>query len=407
MRQFVPMDARRGGRLTQVRPRPSSPGKSRGRIRSAAPSPTRLSHHRDIERRRGLPLVAKLGLAGGVLVLAWFCLQVGLGLVGPAVSSLVGSFGDALGSLTHFVSAPSPSPSGLVSDAPEIEPQDPTTNVASVDITVRLPAAIVGLDGYTCRLYVTLPNAKPAIVTEAPVGAASTRVLPTVALAKGQNTFTATVVGPGGESAASKPVTVTLDVSKPKVTITAPKNGAAVKSASVTVKGKTQAASEVRIRNDANGVTASATADDTGVFSAAIAVAAGPNKLTVTVTDPAGNGNSASITVSRGAGKLSVSLSSSVYRFNSKRLPASMTLTAIVMGADGKPVAGATALFTVSVPGLPAVVSPLIHTNSAGRAKFTTSIPKGAMAGTGPATVEITMPTGTQTATDRLVLTVR
>ena len=62
------MEARRGGRPSQVRPRPSSPG-TRGRIRPASPSPNRLSRHRSLERRRGLPLIAKLGFAGGVIVL--------------------------------------------------------------------------------------------------------------------------------------------------------------------------------------------------------------------------------------------------------------------------------------------------------------------------------------------------
>ena len=84
-----------------------------------------------------------------------------------------------------------------------------------------------------------------------------------------------------------------------------------------------------------------------------------------------------------------------------------MTFTATVVGADGSRVAGASALFTVSVPGLQPVVSAPIITDQRGVASFTTSIPKGAMAGSGLTTVLITLPTGSQTATDRAVLTVR
>lgn len=347
-------------------------------------------------------------MAGGILVLAWFCLLIGLGLIGPAASSLAGSFGGMVSSLTNIVSSPSASPPGTVSGAPVIEPPGAaTTNVASVDLTVRVPSAVVGQTGYSCRLYVTLPDAQPTIVTEAPVGGTSTLVLSGIQLAKGTNTFTATVMGPAGESAPSQPVAVTLDVSKPKITITSPKNGSTTKGTSITVKGKTQAASDVRLQNDANGATANTTADDAGVFSAAIAIAAGPNNITITVTDPAGNGNTATITVSKGSGTLKVTLSGTVYQFTTKKLPTDVTFAAVVVGADGKRVSGASALFTVSVPGLQVLVSAPVTTNSSGIAKFSTTIPKGATKGSGLATVLITMPSGTQTATARAVLTVR
>ncbi len=348
-------------------------------------------------------------MAGGILVLAWICLMIGLGIIGPTVSSLVQSFGGMVGSMTHITDSPLPSGSGLVSDAPVIEaPDQPTTNVASADLTVLLPAAVVGLDGYSCRLYVTLPNAQPAVIAEAPVKGTSTLVFSTLTLAKGLNTFTATIAGPnGGESDPSKAVTVTLDVSKPKITISSPKNGASVKGTSVTVKGTTEPLSSVQIQDDANNAIVKATADDAGVFSASITIAAGPNNLTISVTDPASNGNAATITVTRGSGTLGVNLTSTVYTFSLKKLPTNVTFSAVVVGADGKPVAGATALFTVSVPGIPALVSPVLTTDASGKATFSTTIPKGAMAGAGVADVLITMPNGNQTTTDHAALTVQ
>jgi hypothetical protein len=348
-------------------------------------------------------------MAGGILVLAWFCLMIGLGVVGPAVSSLVQGFGAMVASMTHVTSSAAPSASSVASDAPVIEqPDQATTNVASVDLTVLLPPTVVGLDGYSCRLYVTLPNGKPAVIAEAPVKGTSTLVFSSLTLVKGLNTFTATIAAPGGaESAPSKAVSVTLDVSKPKITITAPKNGASVKGTSVTVKGKTQPSSEIQIQNDANNAIVKANADDTGLFSAAITIAAGPNTLTITVSDPAGNDNTATVTVTRGSGTLGVTLSSTAYQFSRKKLPAHVTFTATVVGADGKPVFGAKALFTVSVPGIPALVSPEITTDRNGRVTFSATIPKGAMAGAGVADVLITMPNGTQTTTDRVALKVQ
>jgi hypothetical protein len=320
---------------------------------------------------------------------------------------MVKGFGSMVAGLTHLGASPTPSASGTPSDAPVIDPPDETiVNVASVDLTVHVPSAVVGQSGYKCRLYVAVGNAARAKVTEAPVGGTSTMVFSSVALAKGQNSFTATVVGPAGESSASQPVVITLDVSKPKIAISSPKNGASVTGTTITVKGATQAASDVRIQNDANGATANTTADDVGNFSMRIAIAPGPNNLTITVTDPAGNSSTATIAVSKGSGQLRATLTSSAYQFTAKKLPSTITLTAVVIGADGKPAPGATALFTISVPGLPAVVSSPITTDGTGTATFSTTIPKGAMAGSGVADVLITMPNGKQT-TAKAALTVK
>lgn len=402
------MEARRGGRPPQVRPRPTTPGPARVRIRPATPSSSRLSRHRTIERRRGLPLAAKLALGGSVAVLAWVCLLVGLNLVGPTVSAFAGGLGGMVGSLTHLAATPSPSPSGVISDAPSIEPPDrPVTNAPSVDLSVRMPPAIVGLEGYSCRLWVALANAQPTVVTVTRVGGTSTLVFPAVTLSKGANTFTATIIGPAGESAPSAAVVVTQDASKPKITIAAPANGSATPGATVTVKGKTLAGSQVRVQNDANGATASVAADTGGVFSTKLAVAPGANNITVTVTSPAGNSNTATTTVTRGTGQLRVTLTSTVYQFDSKRLPVKATFSAAVVGADGKAVEGASALFTVTVPGLQPLVSSEMTTDKGGGASFSATIPSGAMAGSGLATVLITLPTGTQTTTAKAVLTVR
>ena len=82
-----------------------------------------------------------------------------------------------------------------------------------------------------------------------------------------------------------------------------------------------------------------------------------------------------------------------------------MSFTVVVTDPGGSRLAGATALFTVTVPGLEAIVSGQILTNGSGTATFTTTIPKGAMKGSGLATVLVTTD-GLGTITDRQVLTV-
>ena len=76
-----------------------------------------------------------------------------------------------------------------------------------------------------------------------------------------------------------------------------------------------------------------------------------------------------------------------------------------VTGPDGNVLAGATALFTLSVPGVEAIVSGEIQTNAKGVATFTTSVPSGATRGSGLATVLVTTDRA-GTITDRQVITI-
>jgi Glucodextranase, domain B len=243
------------------------------------------------------------------------------------------------------------------------------------------------------------------IIAEAPVGPTAVRLIPGVTLASGRNDIQASILGPAGETERSSVVTWVLDQAIPKITIISPKDNAAVTTARVKIKGKTQARSAVVLRNDANGATASAQADTDGLFQLDVAVAAGVNGVTITATDPAGNANSLVLTLRKGSGKMIVSLTGTVYRFTASKLPRDATFTVTVTGPDGKPVAGAIALFTVTVPGLEAIVSAEIPTGSNGTASFSTQIPKGAMAGTGLASVLVTA-ADSSTGTDRQVLTV-
>jgi hypothetical protein len=263
----------------------------------------------------------------------------------------------------------------------------------------------VGEEGYTVRLWVTLPDTEAEVVAEVPVGATSALVVRNVALAKGRNDLQASILGPGGESALSEVATWLLDIVKPAVTIVSPKDGQAVTKSPTTIKGKTQGRSTVRLANDVTGATTTVEAGTDGLWKATLAIGVGVNTITITITDLAGNVNTGTLHLRRGSGELRASLTGSAYRFKASSLPRQVSFTVVVTDPAGSRLAGATALFTVSVPGLEAFVSGEIRTNGAGEATFTTTIPKGALPGGGLATVLITTD-GLGSVTDRQVLTV-
>jgi Glucodextranase, domain B len=402
------MDSRRGSRPSQVRPRaPSTGHPAPARVRPVAPSPARLGRHRRIERRRNLPLPVKAALVLAIVAMGAGILWVASGSVGPVVASAVRGFGGFLSSIGNAVSSPAPTDAPAIADAPTIvSPEEPYTNEDTVDVTVHVPTAVAGLPGYTVRLWVTLPDTPATLLTEQAVGPTSTQVIAGVPLSPGRNDIQASIAGPGGESERSAIATWMQDTSKPKLSIISPKNNASTNKGSITVKGKTQARSTVRLRNDTNGATATVDADANGLWQTSIAVAAGINAISVTTTDPAGNSNSLDLTIRRGSGKLVVALTGTAYRLNASKLPKTISFTVTVTGPDGKRVAGATALFTVTVPGLEAIVSPETSTRTDGTATFTTKIPSGALPGSGLASVLVTTDSDGQ-GTDRQVLTVK
>lgn len=402
------MDSPRGGRPSQVRPRPPSNGRPAPvRARPVPPSPTRLARHRRIERRRDLPLVAKAALALAVVALGFSIVWVGSSGVAPVIGAIAGGLGGVVGRIGDAVASQSPTPPPTVSDAPSIvAPENPYTSDELLDVTVNVPLPVVGQEGYSVRLWVTLKDVPPEAVAEVPVGPTATLLVAGVTLAPGRNDIQASIVGPGGESERSAVATWVLDAVPPRVTITSPENNAKISKTSVRIKGKTQARSTVLVLNDANGATASVEADKDGLFEVVVAVAVGTNAVTVTVTDPAGNANSKTITLRKGSGKLGVRLTGSIYQFRVSRLPRDATFSVAVTGPDGRPVTGATALFTVTVPGLEAIVSGEVSTGKSGTATFTTRIPAGATKGSGLASVLVrTEDYGT--GTDRQVLTVK
>ncbi len=376
------------------------------RTRPVTPSPTRLAGYRRIERRRGLPLAMKAFLAASILALGGAIVSVGSGAVGPFLSSVVAGFGGFVSQVGVVVSSPAVTAAPDVPDGPSIDAPPATyTNKDTIAVTVNVPTSVTGVEGYTVRIYVTLKDAEPVILTEEPVGETAVQVVTGLKLSPGRNDLQAAIVGPGGESERSEVAAWVLDTSKPKVTVIAPKNNTQVQKATVKVKGKSQAGAEIRLQNANNGAISTTVAGVDGLWETTIEVGNGGNAITVTATDPAGNRNTTTLNLRKGSGKLTAVLTASNYRFKASRLPRSITLKVVVTDPDGRRLSGATALFMVTVPGIEVIVSREIATNGDGVATFKTNIPSGATKGGGLATVHVTTDSD-GTITDRQVLTI-
>jgi len=332
-----------------------------------------------------MPLAARFALLVALVALAAVVFSTMTGVLPRVVSSI----GTALGGFADTV-IPTASPSASLAPTPPsptlVAPANGVTNQPTATLTGTVPLDVVGRDGFVVRIYVTLADQDPVAVRDIAVGETPSFVVENLPLERGRNDVTATIVGPGGESEPSPVVTYVLDVSKPKVTVSEPVDGATVNAETATITGKTQGKSVVVARNEANGTSVTATADPTtGVFTLEVTLQAGTNGIALTATDLAGNVGTAILTLLRGSGSLEVGLSASAYRISVARLPRTIILSARVTNPDGNVLAGEQITFTLSIPGVPVITGDGL-TDGSGIATFQTIIPAGATVGSGLAT---------------------
>ena len=374
------MTSRRGGRPSQVRPRPPSTGRpAPAKVRPRAPAAGRVASHRRVERTRRLALPFRLLFAVAVVALGAGVLFIANGGVGRAAAFLGSSLA---GFVDNLAATPAPSAAPVVvASAPVLKsPEEPYTNQPTVDLAGRVPENLVGRQGYVIRIYVAIGDQAPGEVAELPLGDQVTFVVAGVGLSEGTNTFTATIAGPAGESAASPGVAYVLDTSGPAIKISSPKDGGVVNAKSVEVKGKTQARSSLELTNATTGASVIGAADVSGAFSLIIPISAGVNQLSLTSTDPAGNAKTSTLSVRKGSGELTAKLTASVTSIKASRLPETVQVFLALTDPNGQPVAGAQATFSLAAPNVP-IISKSIQTDGSGRAVFTTTIPKGAARG--------------------------
>jgi hypothetical protein len=388
---------------SHVRPRPPSSGRPRLQpVKTAAPDRRRVRQHRGLDaRRRRAPLVTRTVLALSVAVLAGGAFLVASGGVGPALSTLAAGFGSALGRLTA-----TPIPTDNVApptESPRIAvPAEAFTNSSIVDLSITVPVSVLGDPTARVRLYLALEGLEPAPIVDVPVGTTSRMIVP-FELTEGRNNISATLFLGEEESDHSPIVTYILDVTPPKITVTTPKNGAAIEAQQVRIKGTTQSRTDLVAHNDSNGTSISTAATGDGSFELTLTLAAGSNEITITGIDPAGNTGSSTLTVIQGSKELGVRLTSSTYRVSVSKPPSSIQLSVQATDPAGEPLGGATAFFTLQIPGL-SPISNELKTGPDGRAVFTTPLVGELATGGGIATVLVSTDLYGQ-ATDRVSLT--
>jgi len=339
-------------------------------------------------RRRRLPMVARAMLSLSVVALGAAVFLSATGGIGPFVASLGRSLDAAFGRL---IATTQPSPTdAIATDSPIIAlPERPVTNESSATLRITIPVDVVGTSAMV-RVYVALEGLTLTPVAEVPVGD-TTQVAATVELTKGRNDFSATIVRDGVESPEAPVVTIVFDKDPPKITITSPKQKATINDATVTIVGTTQAGSDLLAHNDANGTSVTGVAGTDGKFSLKLPLDQGTNAIEIRATDPAGNETTLTLTVKQGSGDIHARLTASLYTIRVSHPPSSLQLRVLVTDPSGAPLAGATASFTLQIPGLAPISSTLV-TDANGRAIFTTSLVGPMKTGSGLATVLVTYP---------------
>lgn len=385
----------RRGRISHVRPRPPSSGRAPDTSRVKAPDPYRVRQYRGLDaRRRATPAPARFSLAVAILALGVVAFVTASGNIGP----LAAAFGTGFsGVVTILNASAAPQASEVVATTSPIiaSPANPYTNQPTVELKVTLPPGVAGSEDAKVRMYLALEGVAPTAIAEVPIGS-TTRLSVLVELTPGRNDLTATIIREGAESEQSPVVTYYLDQDPPAITLTAPSDGVTLPDPNVGITGTTEPGTSLIARNEANGSSATALADADGAFTMSLPLVAGPNGIRIDATDRATNTSNLVVSVLQGSGQLTATLSASSYRISVAAPPAAIQLTVAVIDPNGAPLEGASAYFTLQVPGL-APISNELTTGADGRAVFTAQLVGGATTGSGAGTVVVSHPSYGQT----------
>lgn len=390
------------GRTAHVRRRPPSTGRPVKPVKAGRPATQRVRQHRGLDaRRRRLPLPTRLLLGLSVVALGLAVFLTATGGIGGIVGTLGAGFASAI---NRLVATPVPTESVVVAtNSPIIAAPDQLyTNVSKATLRVTLPNDVVGDADAKLRIYLALEGLDAAKLEDVAVGTSITDLV-TVDLTEGRNTFTATIIRSGVESESSPAITLYLDTQAPKITVKTPKDASTVDTPDVTIKGTTEPKATLTARDDANGASVTVVAGSDGTFQVLLPLASGLNTIHIDATDLAGNATALDLTYTQGSGEMTANLGASTYLISISHPPSTLRVTVTVHDPTGAPLVGATAAFTISIPGL-LPISGTAVTGADGRATFTTPLIGKMNVGPGNVVVLVTHPVFGQT-TDRVALT--
>lgn len=240
----------------------------------------------------------------------------------------------------------SPGSSSVPLPAPEIlAPQQLLTREDSIDLTLLRPTGLDARSDYTVRITVNGDTER-----ERPLPAQEQFVIAGVALAEGENSIRAALVGDAGVSATSPAITVMRDTTAPVIRVTRPEPGTTVYSATFSMDGRTEAGATLDVVDVATGAALEVSIDPDGRFSTELTLALGDNALLLSSRDPAGNTASTNIVINRANSLAALTLTVSDDRLKAGDLPQRLVATAYIQDERGQPADGAEVTFSVSPP---------------------------------------------------------
>lgn len=383
-------------RAAHVRPKPPASDRLKSRtLRSTPPAQELVRRYRPLRTGSQIPLPIGLAAIGLCLVLGLLTITFGLGLLGTVASQVGSAFGNAMAHLSSQAAPAAAPASGLALDTPVLDapPNDGYTNQSKLNLTGRVPAGAIGQSGDVIRIYSIDTDNNRHQVAQINVGATSRFVSQEMTLTEGQNVYVASLVTPTGEGQLSPKLTYILDTKPPTITVSSPAQGTLQKSSSIDVVGKTDPGARVSIRNEVaiGGAPANQVVGSDGKFRLTVALVTGSNTIDITSVDQAGNPGTYTLSLRRDRGLLAAHLVVKPVRFSSTA-HTTMTLTIHATTANGSPLANASVVFSIQVPG-PAVMTKQMTTDSKGMATWQFEI-SSAFVGNGNASVLVTTASG-------------
>jgi hypothetical protein len=225
-----------------------------------------------------------------------------------------------------------------------VEPESPLTRRATTDVAGTLPNGLTN-GANALRIYV---NGELEREREAPNQLDFT--VAKVPLAEGHNEIQAALLGPGGESPMSEPITVTRDTTPPEINVTRPEPNSVVWAAIQTMRGSTEPGASLTIREPGSAHAIDAVVGGDGRFAAEIHLGMGSNRLVLHSEDAAGNDSTIDYEIRRSNSQGSVTVELSTVELAVADLPQTVDVVATVRDEHGRPSYGAEVTFGLSPP---------------------------------------------------------
>ena len=315
----------KGARQSTSR-KPSTSGAPKQRTSGARKAPPRKSGASPFQARR-VPWSRRIGVAAAFVLLV----GAGIAFAGNALND-----SSKPGNGTPVIPPPA---------APAITtPETTLTRRGTADVAGTLPNGLTN-GANALRVYV---NGELEREREAPNRLDFT--IANVSLAEGDNEIEAALVGPGGESPKSEPITVTRDTTPPEITVSRPEPNSVVWDAIQTMRGNTEPGSTLTIREPGTAHAIDAIVGGDGRFAAEIRLGMGSNRLILHSEDAAGNDSTIDYEIHRSNSQGAVTVELSTDELAAADLPQTIDVVATVRDEHGRPSYGAEVTFGLSPP---------------------------------------------------------